>query len=508
VEEFSKKKIIRKAGGVAYDMNRPGVTYIFELARADDGFCFCCFDGERFFRLDRIEQVDFSILPPPDEKVTWPLPRLIEGRGNPPDSHPLFTRQVWDSVRTFIYDHLDLTDERLYTYLTAWVFATWFQDLPLSASPYPYFTGLKRSGKTRALETLRALCFRAKALAGISGAAIRTNIRLLHPTLLIDEADFADEEKRGELFSLLLSYRPDMYVERKNPKASGWDQLEVDPAFCFKAIASRKPPSANLADRCVQILMRYRSRPVKAVNSKASNERAEKIRTELMELRMRFYGKISDVDVDLGLEDDRVEELFAPVYVMAKTFAGEKEAEEIISLAKEVEVSFEKERRRSEEKDVVEAICLLMEEGKVEQSGAKFILPTSLLLEKVNEARPESMKISAKRQSQILDSLGFERDDVRYGESKRVLKCVIFDAETINHYKKLFKIEEERDENWMVSVKGWLAANRDEKSMVSLTALYDFIKSELGLDPQKAVSKLFEEGLIAPSPEAGKAIVV
>jgi len=443
--EFEKKKVVRKAGGIAYDLTKPGKTYIYELARAEDGICFCCFDGERFFRLDKIEQFDHIILPPPEEKVTWSLPLLIEGRGNPPDSHPMFARQVWDGVYNFIYDHLDLSDERFYTYLTAWVFASWFQD-KLSASPYPYFTGLKRTGKTRALEVLKALCFRAKGLAGVTGAAIRTNIRLLRPTLLIDEADFEDEEKRGELFSVLLSYRPDMYVERKNPKASGWEQLEVDPAFCFKAIASRKAPSTNLADRCVEIHMFYRSRPVKRIRSKASQALADKLRTELMEIRMRFYDKISDSEVVLGLSDDRVEELFIPPYLMAKTFAGEAEAQKIIELAKDVEKTFEREREESEEKDVVEALCLLLEEGKAEQKGeGKWIVPSSVLLDKVNEARHETMKMTAKQQAQILDRLGFERVSSRFGESKRPLKCVVVSKRILEHYMKLFNIKQQEE---------------------------------------------------------------
>lgn len=62
--------------------------------------------------------------------------------------------------------------------------------------------------------------------------------------------------------------------------------------------------------------------------------------------------------------------------------------------------------------------------------------------------------------------------------------------------------------NWLVKVKDWLIASRDEKGQVSLSALAEFIKKELGLDTQKALAKLFEEGLIAESPELGKAVVV
>jgi hypothetical protein len=190
--------------------------------------------------------------------------------------------------------------------------------------------------------------------------------------------------------------------------------------------------------------MFYRSRPVKRIRSKNSQALADKLRTELMEIRMRFYDKISDSEVVLGLSDDRVEELFIPPYLMAKTFAGEAEAQKIVELAKDVEKTFEREREESEEKDVVEALCLLLEEGKAEQKGeGKWVIPSSVLLDKVNEARHETMKMTAKQQAQILDRLGFERVSSRFGESKRPLKCVVVSKRILEHYKKLFNIKQE-----------------------------------------------------------------
>jgi len=501
--EFEKKRVIRRAGGVALDLTTPGKTYIYELARAEDGVCFCCFDGERFFSLDKIEQFDHIVLPPPKEKVTWQLPNLIEGTGNPPDGHPLFTKQVWDDVRNFIQAHLDLSDGRFYTYLTAWIFASWFQD-KLNASPYPYFTGLKRTGKTRALEVLKALCFRAKGLAGVTGAAIRTNIRLLQPTLMIDEADFEDEEKRGELFSVLLSYRPDMYVERKNPKASGWDQLEVDPAYCYKAIASRKAPSTNLADRCIVVHMFYRSRPMKRLGTKASKALADVLRTHLMEIRMRYYDAISDTEVTLGLADDRVEELFAPLFLMAKTFAGKEDVEDIVGLARDVEKSFEGERMESEEREIVEAVCLF--EGEAEKVGSdKWAIPTSALLDKINETRHETMKMTVRQQAQILNRLGFERALMRYGKSKKPLRCVVVSKHTLDHYKKLFRIQPSQPslQEALELLRNWLVENKDSEGLVDAQALSAKI-ADLGLDVAETVQLLKDDCVIFDVPRVGK----
>jgi hypothetical protein len=294
---------------------------------------------------------------------------------------------------------------------------------------------------------LKELCFRAKALVGISGAAIRTNIRLLRPTLLIDEADLQEEEKWGEIVPLLLAYRPDMYVERKDPKAKGFDQLVVDEAFCYKAIASRKPLGINIMDRCVEIKMRPRRKPIKRLFTSESLSRAERIRTELLEVRMRCYDRVEATErraEPIGLRDDRVDELFSPLHRIAKLFGASEDVETIKALAEQTVLTFEKERAMTDEHDVAEAMCKLKDGGKVDASN---LLPTTSLLEKVNEGRSERAQLSAKKLAAILRRLGFERVQARYqlAEGKN-LRCVVVKPDLLEFYREEFKIGQEQEE--------------------------------------------------------------
>jgi len=162
-----RKPQVIAPGGEAYDPLHPEQRFLFELTTTsvtgEGGLVFTCFDGQRFFTKPLLELPDCYILPPPEEKVTWKLPMAIEGEGNPPDKHPMFARMIWDGVDAFLRNHVVLRDERWYTYVTAWSIDTWFQDVPLSSSPYPFFLGLKGSGKTTALLTLGEVCFRAKS---------------------------------------------------------------------------------------------------------------------------------------------------------------------------------------------------------------------------------------------------------------------------------------------------------------------------------------------------------
>jgi hypothetical protein len=416
---------------------------LFELTTTsvtgEGGLVFTCFDGQRFFTKPLLELPDCYILPPPEEKVTWKLPMAIEGEGNPPDKHPMFARMIWDGVDAFLRNHVVLRDERWYTYATAWSIDTWFQDVPLPSSPYPFLLGLKGSGKTTALQTLGEVCFRAKSLAGISGAAIRTNVRLLQPTLLIDEQDLTDPEKRGELFSVLLAYKPGQMVERKEPRARGWEQLVMDPAFCFKAIASRKPPEQNLEDRCVIINM-TKARPPKRLRSKESLKKAAELRTQLLELRVRYFDEAKDIS-QLEVPDvtnDRVEELFLPVYGIAKLFAGQEEVDVILELAREAEQTAEERAKMTDEHAIVQAIAKL--EGEIDQHG---YLPTSRILEVVNADRPEGMEMTAKQQATLLERLGFKRRQAKYALAGKNLVCAVVDRRLLDFYKRHFGIEVE-----------------------------------------------------------------
>lgn len=315
------------------------------------------------------------------------------------------------------------------------MFATYFADIPLSTSPYPFFMGLKRTGKTRALEVLAQLCFRAKMAISISGAAIPTNVKLIHPTLLVDEASLMDEEKRPLILKMFLAYRPDMYYERKNPKGLGFDQLDVSECFCYKAIASRRDLSANLADRCVYINMKKRSRKLKRWRRSMYETEAKEIRTQLLELRMRYWNTLEE-DEDFTVRDDRVEELFIPLATMAKRFGPKKAYDDIKAAAEAVITSFEREKAMSFEHDVIEAI--VTNRLSISDDG---LLPTTTIADNLFKEAPTPGDF--RKLSGTLKSLGFEKVYAKYGGKKK--RCVVVDETLLERYVEDYGIEEQKE---------------------------------------------------------------
>jgi len=173
-------------------------------------------------------------------------------------------------------------------------------------------------------------------------------------------------------------------------------------------------------------------------------------------------------------------------------------------------------------------------------------IPQADIREKVNVRLPEKEQFSAQKLGLVLKRLGF-----RSVLNKERLKEVVMDPKVIERRAVRYVVPEEREKvsevlrklaqvhkltlvvdtsiggqagniaktnetcatyatyaEALATIKNWLHTHKNEKSQVSLTALSDFIKKELKLDPQKVISKLFDEGLIAKSPEPGKAVAV
>jgi len=72
---------------------------------------------------------DKEVIYRPLKKCPWPLAGEPEEPGD-----------LWNDVRSFIYDHLDLPDDRLYDVMMAWTMATWIPEA-WAVIPYLFFHG-------------------------------------------------------------------------------------------------------------------------------------------------------------------------------------------------------------------------------------------------------------------------------------------------------------------------------------------------------------------------------
>ncbi|HEY3420617.1 MAG TPA: hypothetical protein VGK23_08710 [Methanomassiliicoccales archaeon] len=98
-----------------------------------------------------------------------------------------------DDLIAFIKGHVWIPDQRYYVVLASWVVDTWIHDY-METSPRLIFYATTRSGKTRALNTLRELSYHGLDLVSPTPAAMYRLIESLHPSLFIDEYQDLDKE--------------------------------------------------------------------------------------------------------------------------------------------------------------------------------------------------------------------------------------------------------------------------------------------------------------------------
>lgn len=119
-----------------------------------DGTIYEQIAGEKFavcYPNGKIEYADTINGIAPYDKVPWNLPSKAQDYSN--------DEELYEEVKRFIYEHIDLPDPAGYDVLACWVLATWLIELWKSA-PYLQFYGPHETGKTRSLEALSAISYR------------------------------------------------------------------------------------------------------------------------------------------------------------------------------------------------------------------------------------------------------------------------------------------------------------------------------------------------------------
>jgi len=163
----------------------------------------------------------------------------------------------YEDVRDFVQLHTRLPDKRLYDVLACFAIASWRYE-EFDAVPYLAFIGPIDTGKTRCLEVLRELCYRAVATTSITPAAISRVLSEYRCTLLIDQAEkmlSLQSEAGRTLYSILLSgYRRGMpYIVAKERSDRG---IILRNVFGFKVISSEQIFDKALFSRCIVVRTR------------------------------------------------------------------------------------------------------------------------------------------------------------------------------------------------------------------------------------------------------------
>ena len=337
-----------------------------------------------------------------DEVQYFPLPRLpwpaIESCTEYESEETLY-----GEIRSFIIEHLDVPNDSFYDVYSCFVLATWRAE-EFKVVPYIFFLGPLSSGKTRGLECLHRLCYRAILAASMSASAIFRSLEAWHPTLLLDETEIYNKESMTEVLALLNSgYRKGQYAIRIEKAEEGNPQIGMFDTFGFKAMAGTDELAATLQSRCIITAM---SRAVRRVTLFMDEEKAQILRNKLLMYRFKNLGKASNdmitafVNDNAGFRNARVIELFISLIQVAPT---EEVKNKLTEHMKQITQSRLDAEQASIEARIFDAI--LKSANKVD--GGK--ISTQAITEVFNDGLTERDQATSRFIGRKVAALGFEK---------------------------------------------------------------------------------------------------
>jgi len=250
----------------------------------------------------------------------------------PPPTEYESEEQLYNDVKAYISKHLDLVNPLGYEILTSFIFKTWIEEL-FDFTPYIGFFGRENVGKSRALEILKELCFRAWLTTGITTATLFRLCEKFQPTLLLDESEFLTSDEKRELIGLInAGQRRGIMIPRMNEK---FQEAEFFNVYGSKCISGTEQLKATTTSRMITFTMTRNIRPMPRTLDKTE---ASKLRSQLLMWRFKTITKLKEPKATTEFKEleplsGRTFELFYPLYYSSPATARPN----ILEFAKELE---------------------------------------------------------------------------------------------------------------------------------------------------------------------------
>jgi len=312
---------------------------------------------------------------------------------------------LWRDTLEFIREYYDNPrSDDIYHVMTGIVAWSYFCDVMKGSTPYLCFLGPFRSGKTRALEVMAALCYKPMLVVDPSEASLFRLIEEFKPTLFIDEAQILEKNIRAIMAS---GYRYGVKVPRViDPESDGLNGIKWFNCFGLKVYACREEPPNDILSRSIVI---HCEKNLRQVRRKIDSQRARELRTRWLAQRLRVFDKITITFEEFQSDDGRLQELFSPLVVMAQHFGGEDAVAAIERYGRQTEREIQAMESTSDDALILEKIIEIISESP---SDALEVVTNKQLVEKLNQEYPGfTPEYLGKR----LSALGFERVRVRGG---------------------------------------------------------------------------------------------
>jgi len=222
-------------------------------------------------------------------------------------------------LETFIARYCDLPEfwvklAALYS-MMSWVFDRF------TAVPYLRFLGEPQTGKSRCLQAVGHLCYKAIMAGGSTTVSPLFRLcEIYGGTFVLDEADFRYSDSWCEVVKILnCGYMKGVPVLRSDKSGDGYEPRAFD-VFGPKVIANRRRfDDAALESRCLTCEMTERvvRHDIPRQLPQQFFEEAEELRSKLLQWRFESYARVlADESALLDL-DPRAAQIATPLYNLA-----------------------------------------------------------------------------------------------------------------------------------------------------------------------------------------------
>lgn len=260
-------------------------------------------------------------IPPADVGEPKRYPRL---RKIPQDAE--WTNEaVFTSVHKNVTSHIHFAHSWQGVIVSLWAMGTYvYRQFPCYGHLW-LNSPTTHSGKSKLLNVLWTICYRAlEPQVEPTSAALFRFPSSIGGTLLLDEVDHLNPEKKSEVIAVLNSYYSNATVMRNAPGPKKKFVLEKLPIFCPKVIAGIERLPFTLQDRCIKIFLHRKKSSERVERFMPDNfQRLEHVRDQLdawavrngFQLLHAYSGRES-----LGVPqeiDDRLKDLLEPLFAIA-----------------------------------------------------------------------------------------------------------------------------------------------------------------------------------------------
>jgi hypothetical protein len=424
IKKFSSNPEIKKLSSVSSVTSVIPPIPIIEVIKTEEGLRYCLPDYEI---KDSIE-VDGSIYRPPltVNLVKLPTDRFIQlGFSEDNDS------KLYEDIKTFIYDHLDLSGDFEYIVLTLWVLHTWLID-KFNVSPIIHFLGPYASGKSRAQDVLISLSKRGLSTVNLTGAPIFRVSELYQPTFGIDEVKLSGRDRDRDILELLNArFQRGRKVIRINTDRSGLDSIQEFDVFGATVLSGLDELPETPRSRALVYIMEQNIRPVaRSFDSKG----ADILRDRLCAFRGRYIEEKMP-QVDRFMKDGRLADAIEPLHQILK-LVNPKIEPDFIEYFKKMEVERLEETYDSFDAEVVRALLKCrdkIENAKVLVSDVAFAF---------NEGKPEQDHLNIRTIGKVLTRLKLKKTRATDGKSAK-----FWEEKRVERLRQKYGLTEDTEDN-------------------------------------------------------------